>query len=233
MASGDSHNAMAVDNGLAEGRAGLSRWCTQHLPHDARAGGEAHPVASLALWARPGRRLGGQATRRHARCPDARRQDWARAAAIRLPLQLIRGKLQHDKSAATQEYADRLALAVQGLGSAVELLGHTDDVPAAMEQVGVVLSSSTRESFHIGLVEGAASGAVPVVRDWPFFPGAARSLFPADWVVDDPAAAAERILAVTSTDSAWRQAGRAASEHVIGRWDWPIVRGRYEQLLRA
>lgn len=151
----------------------------------------------------------------------------------RYRLQLIRGKLQHDKSAATQEYADRLALAVRGLGSAVEVLGHTDDVPAALERVGVVLSSSTRESFHIGLVEGAASGAVPVVRDWPFFPGAARSLFPADWVVDDPPAAAERILAVTSTDSAWRQAGRAASEHVIDRWDWPIVRGRYEQLLRA
>ena len=53
-----------------------------------------------------------------------------------------------------------------------------------------MLSSSVRESFHMGLVEAVASGALPVVRDWPFFPGAARTLFPPDWVVDSPAEAA-------------------------------------------
>jgi glycosyltransferase involved in cell wall biosynthesis len=151
----------------------------------------------------------------------------------RYRLQLLRGKLQHDKSAATQEYADRLALDLDEAGSAVRVLGHTDDVPTALEHVGVVLSSSIRESFHIGLVEGAASGAVPVVRNWPYFPGAARSLFPPEWVVDSPQDAAQRILEATASEEKWQQAGREASEHVIGRWDWPRVRSLYEDLLRT
>ena len=151
----------------------------------------------------------------------------------RYRLQLIRGKLQHDKSAATQEYADRLELDVQELGAGVEVLGHTDDVPTALEQVGVVLSSSTRESFHIGLVEGAASGAVPVVRNWPYFPGAARSLFPPEWVVDSPQEAAQRILEAAGSEEKWQQVGSEASEHVTERWDWSRVRSRYEELLRA
>jgi len=121
----------------------------------------------------------------------------------RYRLQLIRGKLQHDKSVATQEYADRLALDLDESGPAVEVLGHTGDVPTALEQVGVVLRSSIRESFHIGLVEGAASGAVPVVRNWPYFPGAARSLFPSEWVVDSPQQAARRILEATASDEKW------------------------------
>lgn len=151
----------------------------------------------------------------------------------RYRLQLIRGKLQDDKSPATQEYADRLAVELRELGSAVEVLGHTDDVPAALEQVGVVLSSSVRESFHIGLVEGAASGAVPVVRNWPYFPGAARSLFPPEWVVESPQDAAMRILEATASQEKWQQVGRETSDYVIDRWDWPIVRGSYERLLRA
>ena len=151
----------------------------------------------------------------------------------RYRLMLIRGKLQHDKSAATQEYAARLQRALGELGPAVEVLSHTEDVPGVLEQVGVVLSSSIRESFHIGLVEGAASGAVPVVRDWPFFRGASRSLFPAEWVVADPQQAAWRILEVNSTEETWREAGRRASEHVIDRWDWPRVRDAYAWLLRS
>jgi glycosyltransferase involved in cell wall biosynthesis len=113
------------------------------------------------------------------------------------------------------------------------VLGHTDDVPTALEQVGVVLSSSVRESFHIGLVEGAASGAVPVVRNWPYFPDAARSLFPPEWVVDSRQDAARRILETTGSEEKWRQVGREASEHVIDRWDWPTVRQDFERLLRA
>jgi hypothetical protein len=90
-----------------------------------------------------------------------------------------------------------------------------------------------RESFHLGLVEGAASGAVPVVRDWPYFPGAVRALFPADWVVDSPRAAAERVLAVTADEETWRKAGAVASGHVIGRWDWDdVVSHDLERVLR-
>jgi glycosyltransferase involved in cell wall biosynthesis len=149
----------------------------------------------------------------------------------RYRLLLVRGKLQ-DPSPAAQEYAAAFQRDLDELepSGAVQVLGHTDDVPAALENIGVVISSSVRESFHMGLVEAVASGALPVVRDWPFFPGAARSLFPEDWVVDSPAEAARRILALTADAARWSEATRAAAEYVIGRWDWPAVRRDFEEL---
>jgi glycosyltransferase involved in cell wall biosynthesis len=150
----------------------------------------------------------------------------------RYRLVLLRGKII-DESAATHEYAEALRHDLDELepSGAVTVLGHTDDVPAALRDIGVVVSSSVRESFHMGLVEGAASGAVPVVRDWPFFPGAARQLFPHDWVVGTPKQAAERILDATSSEEVWRATGQAVAQHVLERWDWPVVRPQFERLL--
>ncbi|MFE3514223.1 glycosyltransferase family 1 protein [Streptomyces sp. NPDC059166] len=116
---------------------------------------------------------------------------------------------------------------------AVVQLGPTDDVAGALEDVGVILSSSVREGCHVGLMEGAASGAVPVVRDWPFFAGrehGPRTLYPADWVVETPAEAAERVRAVTASEESWRNAGKLASEHALTRWDWPVVRLDFDRL---
>jgi hypothetical protein len=150
----------------------------------------------------------------------------------RYRLLLIRGKLQ-DPSPAARAYAEDLRRDLEELepSGAVQVLGHTDDVPAALEAIGIVVSSSVRESFHMGLVEGAASGAVPVVRNWPFFPGAAARLFPPDWVVDTPEQAAERILAVSQTTDGWRAASEAASRYVIDRWDWQVVQRDFDRLL--
>jgi len=55
------------------------------------------------------------------------------------------------------------------VAGSVEFVGQTDDVPGMLARVGTIVSSSVRESFHAAVAEGAASGAVPVVRDWPFF----------------------------------------------------------------
>jgi glycosyltransferase involved in cell wall biosynthesis len=132
-----------------------------------------------------------------------------------------------------QGYAKDLA-ALEAEGS-VRRVGQTDDVPAALADVGVILSSSVRESFHLGLIEGAASGAVPVVRDWPFFAGrehSARSIFPADWIVETPAQAADRIIAHTNSDEIWRKTGEAAAEHALITWDWSVTQAEYDRLLR-
>ena len=121
-----------------------------------------------------------------------------------------------------------------GRGRGRDMSGHTDDVPAELTEVGLILSTSIRESWHLGLVEGAASGAVPVVRDWPFFadkPHGAHSLFPCDWVVSTPEEAAERILAVNDTEESWLKAGHEASEVAISSWDWGTVGPLYDQLL--
>ncbi|MGN6575217.1 MAG: glycosyltransferase family 4 protein [Nocardioides sp.] len=149
----------------------------------------------------------------------------------RYRLVLVRGELEEPTEAArayVEDYRrDRAELEPMG---AVQVLGHTDDVPATLQDIGIVLSASARESFHIGFVEGVASGALPVVRDWPFFPGATRQLFPADWTVDSVDEAAERVLRLTDSEPVRREAGAAASELVRSRWDWTVVRQDFERL---
>jgi glycosyltransferase involved in cell wall biosynthesis len=154
----------------------------------------------------------------------------------RYRLTLIGSNFDRRPSQATKDYGNRFhrdLAELEPLG-AVRRYGQTDDVPAALQEVGVILSTSVRESFHCGLVEGAASGAVPVVRDWPFFAGkphSARTLFPANWVVATPEEAAERILALTATEEQWREAGQAASEHALKAWDWTVTQSSYDRLL--
>ncbi|MET7650760.1 MULTISPECIES: glycosyltransferase [unclassified Streptomyces] len=159
-----------------------------------------------------------------------------RAEDPRYRLLLIGEDVDAKLSAAARAYARlyRGDLAELEPSGAVRRLGQLDDIPAALTDVGVILSSSVRESFHCGFVEGAASGAVPVGRDWPFFAGkanGARTLFPADWVVASPQEAAERILKVTATAETWRKAGQAASAHAVAAWDWPVVREEFDRLL--
>jgi glycosyltransferase involved in cell wall biosynthesis len=108
----------------------------------------------------------------------------------------------------------------------------TDNLPEVLRDAGFALSASLRESFGVGLCEGAASGAVPVVRNWPVYAsyGGARAVFPADWVVSDVGEAVQRILE-HSDDSIRRRAGDQAREHVVKTFDWPVVAPRYRDVL--
>lgn len=133
-----------------------------------------------------------------------------------------------------KRYQAELVNDLAELASAVTYLDEVTDVAQVLTGVGVILSSSTREAFHCALVEGAASGAVPVVRDWPFLadlPHGPRTLFPADWVVATPDDAAKRILTATSNDDTWRADGAAASAHALSTWDWTVVHRGYDELL--
>lgn len=141
---------------------------------------------------------------------------WALDLLAREPswrLRLIGPDFATQASAATASYVDafRSRLTDPSLKDRVDIVGSTDDVASELAHVGVILSSSRRENFHLGLVEGAASGAVPVVRDWPLWAsrGGAGSLFPTDWVVANLDEAEARVRAVTSPD-AWLEQGRRA-----------------------
>ncbi|MFF1542793.1 glycosyltransferase family 4 protein [Streptomyces sp. NPDC058291] len=154
----------------------------------------------------------------------------------RYRLVLIGGDLDPETGPAVRAYHDQLEKELAGLVSsgAVRRVGQTDDVPAALQEIGVMLNSSVREGFPCGFVEGAASGAVPVIRDWPFFAGrrhGARTVFPQEWVARTPEEAARRVLACTATEEAWSEEGRAAAEHALSSWDWAVVRKDFDQLL--
>jgi glycosyltransferase involved in cell wall biosynthesis len=108
----------------------------------------------------------------------------------------------------------------------------TDDLPEVLRDAGFVINASLRESFGVGLCEGAASAAVPVVRNWPVFAayGGARAVFPADWVVADVDEAVRRILE-HSGDAVRRTTGVAAGRHVVETFDWPVVAPTYRETL--
>lgn len=154
----------------------------------------------------------------------------------RYRLLLIGDDVDAKLSPAARAYAERYEddLAELEAAGAVRRVGQVDDVPAALTDVGVILSTSVRESFHCALVEGAASGAVPVVRDWPFFAAkdnGARTLFPEDWVVGSVRESVARIQELTANQEVWQKAGQEASAHALTAWDWPVVREDFDRLL--
>lgn len=106
------------------------------------------------------------------------------------------------------------------VASRIRHVPQTDDIAVEVARVGFVLSASLRESFHQGLVEGVLGGAVPVVRNWPYVArrDGARRLYPPEWVVDDVAAAVERIWALRDPSDR-TVAAEQARAHVAERFD--------------
>jgi glycosyltransferase involved in cell wall biosynthesis len=153
----------------------------------------------------------------------------------RYRLVLIGGEMDTKASQAAAAYQRSFTRELNKLvaDGAVENRGATRDVAGHLRDVGVILSTSVREGCHVGVMEGAASGAVPVVRDWPFFAGlenGASTLYPSNWVVGTPKAAADRILAVTADEETWRAHCQESEKHAMASWDWPAVRGEFDRL---
>ncbi|MBE6482925.1 MAG: glycosyltransferase family 4 protein [Actinomyces ruminicola] len=125
-------------------------------------------------------------------------------------------------------YADAVTARLAALGNAVTITGRTEAVPQYLRRTAVILSASRREGTHEGFIEGVASGALPVCRNWPDVArwGGPAALFPADWVVDTPQEAAARILALAD-DVGYR---RRQQEHILRTNDWSHVRAHYDAL---
>lgn len=140
-----------------------------------------------------------------------------------------------DGPAGVRQYREAVLerLSRPDVAGAVEQIPFTSDVPALLTRVGVLVSSSVRESLHMAVVEGAASGAVPVVRDWPIlaaFDGP-RRLFPPAWVVGDLDTAVQRVL--TTTGKTFAATGLAAAEQARSRYDDAAVAAALRGVLDA
>lgn len=136
-------------------------------------------------------------------------------------LRLIGNDFQPTSRKSEREYTEafRTRALQPDLVEAIEYVGFTTDLPSHVADIGFAISSSLRESFHIGAVEMVAAQAVPVIRNWPVYRDldGATGLFPSDWVVDTPAEAAQRILNFADEDR-WEQEASAAREIVRERF---------------
>jgi len=157
-----------------------------------------------------------------------------RAIDERWQLMLIGRDFADSQTTSGARYRDQFYERVQrrDVRDGVVYVPHTTELPEILRAAGYVLSASLRESFGVGLCEGAASGAVPVVRDWPLYAayGGARAVFPSEWIVADVKEAIWRI-AEHASDSARQQAGERAQEYVVEAFDWPVVAPRYREVL--
>lgn len=136
-------------------------------------------------------------------------------------LRLIGADFAPGGVATSQRYAASFRARIErpDVAGAVDIAGHSDDVGFEARRLGFILSSSIRESFHLGLVEGVLGGAVPVVREWPFFAPyrGASTLFPSEWVVKDVDAAVARIWAQRDEDVR-ESAAATAREEAVARF---------------
>ncbi len=131
---------------------------------------------------------------------------------------------------AAARYKARLEERIEELGDAVIRPGFTRDVPHALRRIGVILSTSQREGTHESLIQGAASGALPVVRNWPVVArwGGAHTMFPDSWIVETPQEAADRIRAAAPDLAA---EGAKAREWAREKYDWSVIGPQLEPLL--
>lgn len=89
--------------------------------------------------------------------------------------------------------------------------GFGADMAEWYSKVGVVLSTSDFESFHLTIADGAASGALPVCLNWP---GADR-IYPVEWLMPDTAGAAKRVLKADRDPRLFKQAAEAFDEQKV------------------
>ena len=149
-----------------------------------------------------------------------------RATDPRWRLLLIGRDFNSRAHAGAMAYRDefRERAAADDVRDGLVYVGYTTDLPEALRDAGFVISASRREGFPVGPTEGAASGAVPIMRDWPMYASyeGARGVFPAPWVVQRPEEAVERILAFADPERRDEE-GAAARRHVVASFDWSVV----------
>ncbi|MCC9174280.1 glycosyltransferase [Arthrobacter sp. zg-Y179] len=97
------------------------------------------------------------------------------------------------------------------LQGAVHFDGHGNDMPQWYQTVGIVLSLSDFESFHLTLADGAASGSVPVTLPW----AGADQIYPVSWIQPGLSEMADYISGVTSSAEKWRSAGAGARSFAV------------------
>ena len=80
---------------------------------------------------------------------------------------------------------------------AVRFDGQGDDMPDWYRHIGIALSVSDFESFHLTVADGAASGALPALLAWP----GSDLIYPTGWLSPSVAQTVSRILAAQELDS--------------------------------
>ncbi|POM25763.1 Glycosyl transferases group 1 [Actinomadura rubteroloni] len=122
----------------------------------------------------------------------------------------------------------RRIAASPSLAEGVVFDGYGGDVAAWLRRVGFVLSTSDDESFHLAPAEGMASGAVPVVRNWP----GADTIYDRRWIHRDAGEMADAIEVIVK-GGRWDEERRIGRTQVRDAYGLPRVRDAWEEIVRG
>ncbi|MGW9414245.1 glycosyltransferase [Arthrobacter cupressi] len=100
------------------------------------------------------------------------------------------------------------------LAGAVTFDPHGNDMAEWYTKIGVVLSVSDFESFHLTLADGAMAGAVPASLAWP----GADQIYPTSWLAASVGEMVQDILQKTGSAETWREEAAGARAFVTGRF---------------
>ena len=103
------------------------------------------------------------------------------------------------------------------LAGAVTFDPHGDDMADWYQKIGIVLSVSDFESFHLTLADGAAAGAMPVSLAWP----GSDQIYPTSWLAASVPDMVQKIASANSSSESWREAALLAKSFVEGRFNKP------------
>jgi glycosyltransferase involved in cell wall biosynthesis len=133
---------------------------------------------------------------------------------------------------AKQFYKTLKRLKLQGH---VEFRSHTQDLPLIFQEIGTVLSCSLREGTHETVIQGMASGAIPLVRRWPLVEqfNAAAVQYPNALLYLEAEEAAQQILSLAKDPEQWRLKSLQAKAEAFERFDEKNVWPRWEALLNT
>ena len=106
--------------------------------------------------------------------------------------------------------------------------GFGTDVPSWLRRIGWVLSTSDGESFDLAPADGMASGAVPVIRDWP----GADTIDDRRWIRHDPPAMAD-LIAMIAAEDRWEMAGAEAKAEVRERYAVGVIADVWSRILEG
>ncbi len=103
--------------------------------------------------------------------------------------------------------------------------GHGNDMPEWYRNNGFILSSSDRESFHMSVAEGMASGAIPIIRNWE----GADQLYPKKFIFSDTREAVQ-IIKKYSQEKVREKEIKYIKNYAQKHFGLDVILNQYEQL---
>jgi glycosyltransferase involved in cell wall biosynthesis len=105
--------------------------------------------------------------------------------------------------------------------------GFGRDVASWLRNIGFVLSLSDDESFHLAPAEGMATGAIPIIRNWP----GADTVYAKHWVLTDTDEMIERIVSLARDADRWERESQRARDEAVTSFGLEAVVARWAATL--